>query len=353
MADRKKPRKTFALDKGLYDHPQDEVSQALPVAFSAAGARAAAKDRLGLAQWLVSADNPLPARVWANRYWQMLFGIGLVKTAEDFGLQGEFPKHPLLLDWLATDFRDSGWDVKRLLRTIVTSRTYRQSSRVSAEQAERDPENRLLARGPRFRMPSWMIRDQALAVSGLLHEQFGGPPVQPYQPEGVWEEASFGAKQYRPGTGHDLHRRSLYTFWRRIIGPTLFFDTGGRSVCTVKPLRTNTPLHALSTLNDVTYVEAARALADKALAAAPHAAARLAFVFSQALGRPPTAAESAVLLTSLEKHRARFASTPEDAAKFLANGEYKPTAAVPQPELAGWTAVCLAVLNADEMLTKE
>jgi hypothetical protein len=200
------------------------------------------------------------ARVTVNRIWQQVFGIGLVKTAEDFGVQAETPVHRELLDWLAAEFRDSGWNVKALMRLILSSETYLQSSNVSDELARNDPQNRLLARGARFRLPAWMIRDQALAASGLLSPRSGGAPVKPYQPAGVWEEATFGNKRYVQGKGEDLHRRSLFTFWRRIVAPTMFFDAANRAVCTVKPLRTNTPLHALNTLNDPTFVEAARLL---------------------------------------------------------------------------------------------
>jgi hypothetical protein len=223
-------------------------------------------DRLELAQWLVSPTNPLPARVTVNRLWQQFFGVGLVKTSEDFGLQGERPSHPELLDWLAIEFVESGWDVKALIRTVVLSATYRQSSQSSPENRERDPENRKLSRGPRFRMSSPMIRDMALASAGLLTERVGGTAVNPYQPAGVWEETTFGNKRYTQDHGEALYRRSLYVFWRRIIGPTLFFDVANRQTCTVKTPRTNVPLHALLTLNDTGYVEAARVLAQQVLA---------------------------------------------------------------------------------------
>ena len=258
MEELAKPRKTFVLDRGLYNQPGAEVVAGVPASLPPLGPDAP-PNRLGLARWLVSADQPLMARVTVNRFWQQLFGVGLVKTTENFGAQAEMPPQLDLLDWLAADFRDSGWDVKRLVRQIVTSRAYRQSSKASPELIDRDPENRLLARGPRFRMPSWMLRDQALAASGLLVAKLGGPPVKGYQPDGVWEEATFGGKRYVQDHGEALYRRSLYTFWRRIVGPTMFFDNAARQVCTVNVFRTNTPLHALLTLNDVTYVEAARA----------------------------------------------------------------------------------------------
>jgi hypothetical protein len=290
--------------------------------------------------------------VTANRFWQIFFGVGLVKTAEDFGVQGEFPKHPELLDWLASEFRDSGWDVKHLIRTIVTSATYRQDSRVTPELAERDPENRLLARGPRFRLPSWALRDQALAASGLLVNRLGGPAVKPYQPPGVWEEATFGKTRYEPDHGESLYRRSLYTFWRRIAGPTMFFDAAPRTVCTVKPSRTNTPLHALATLNDVTYVESARVLAERALGTESSDAGRLDFVYQRVLARTPDRAEADVLLDGLTRHRAKFNATPAAAAQLLKVGETPANPQLPPTEHAAWTALCLAVLNLDETLNK-
>lgn len=284
MQDRDKPRPTYVLNRGCTASRGTRLPPRCP-GFLATLPPGAPRNRLGLAQWIISPENPLTARVTVNRFWQMLFGMGLVKSSEDFGVQSEFPVHPALLDWLAADFRDSGWNVKRTLRLILTSRTWKQSSRVTPALLERDPANRLLARGPRFRMPSWMIRDQALAASGLLRTREGGVPVRPYQPDGVWEEATFGARKYVRSKGDDLRRRSLYTFWRRIVGPALFFDTGSRLVCSVKPLRTNTPLQALATANDITYVEAAQALA-RATADAPDAAARVDAMIRRVLGRP-------------------------------------------------------------------
>jgi hypothetical protein len=351
MEDMASPRKTYALDKGLYDKRQEEVSAGTPGKLPPLAADAP-RNRLSLARWLVSADNPLPARVTVNRFWQMLFGIGLTKTVEDFGRQGEYPVHRDLLNWLAADFRDSGWDVKRLLRLIVTSAAYRQSSRVTPELLEIDPLNRLVGRGPRFRMPSWMIRDQALAASGLLVGALGGPPVKPYQPANVWEEATFGGKTYKQDHGEALYRRSLYVFWRRIIGPTMFFDTQSRSACTVKPTRTNTPLHALATLNDPTYVEAARALAERALKESGDAA-RLDLAFRRVLARSPRDAERRVLLGGLKRLRGEFAARPDDAKKLLKVGESKRDEALDPAEHAAWTSLCLSILNLDEAVTRE
>ncbi len=352
MADMAAPRKTLMLERGIYNKTGDQVEAATPARLPAMPT-GASRNRLGLAQWLVSPENPLTPRVTANRIWQMFFGAGLVKTAEDFGSKGEFPKNPELLDWLAAELRDSGWDVKGFVRLIVTSRTYRQSSHATRESLERDPENRLLARGARFRMPSWMLRDQALAAGGLLIGDIGGPPVKPYQPDGVWEETTFGEKRYQQDHGAALYRRSLYIFWRRIVGPTLLFDTPSRMVCTVKPTRNNSPLHALTTLNDTTYVEAARGLAARVMEATPTSSERVSLAFRLVLSREPSARETSVLLSCRDRARERFSGRPDDAEKFLSNGESKKMAALDPVEHAAWTAACLALLNLDETLTKE
>ena len=277
-----------------------------------------------------------------------------MKTAEDFGVQSERPSHPELLDWLATEFVARGWDMKALHRLIVTSATYRQSSRVTAALHERDPENRLLARGPRHRLPSWMLRDQALAAAGLLVDQIGGPSIKPYQPAGIWEEATFGKKTYQQDHGDALYRRSLYVFWRRIVGPTTFFDAGARQVCAVKIARTNTPLHALVTLNDPAYVEAARVMAQRILAApATGDAARVSYAFRLATARTPTAAEQKTLAARLAKLRRDFAATPAAARELSAIGEAPRPASLDPIEHAAWTTLCLLVLNLDETLSKE
>ena len=353
MQDMPRPRETFVLARGSYQKPSGRVEPGVPASLPPLPA-GAARDRRGLAAWLVSPTNPLTARVTVNRAWQQCFGAGLVRTPEDFGVQGQRPSHPELLDWLAGEFVRSGWDVKALHRRIVTSATYRQSSRVPAALAERDPENRLLARGPRFRLPAWMIRDQALAASGLLAPRLGGPPVKPYQPEGVWEEATFGNKRYRQDHGEALYRRSVYTFWRRIAGPTGFFDSANRQVCVVKPSRTNTPLHALTTLNDTTYVEAARALARRALrSAGPSDAERIDRAFRLVLARAPADDERRVLLGALERSRREFAADPAAAGRLLAVGESPRDPALDPIEHAALAAVGSVILNLDEALTKE
>lgn len=350
-------RETFLLEKGAYDKPMTtKVSFNVPASLPPL-AKDTPRNRLGLAQWIINRDNPLTARVTVNRFWQAFFGVGLVKTAEDFGVQGEVPLHQELLDWLAAEFIESGWDVKALMRLIVTSESYQQSSRFAvpgSPLAEVDPENRLLGRGARFRMPSWMIRDQALFVSGLMKEQQGGPSVKPYQPEGIWEEATFGKKSYTQDHGDALYRRTLYTFWRRIVGPTSLFDNSARQVCVIKAARTNTPLHALVTMNDPTYVEAARALAQRVLLAAgwnPDAA--LSYAFLLVTSRAPAAAEQVVLKAQLAKLQAQMSADPMAAAKLLAVGESKKHELLNASTHAAWTAVCLMLLNLDEVVTKE
>ncbi len=351
MADQPSLRETHVLDRGIYTKPLAQVSAATPASLPPMASEFP-RNRLGLARWIVSRENPLTARVTVNRFWQMLFGTGLVKTSEDLGVQGEFPPQAALLDWLAADFRDSGWDVKHLLRTILTSHTWRQSSQMTPALLERDPLNRLLARGARFRMPSWMIRDQALAAGGLLRPMDGGAPVNPWQPDGVWEEATFGNVKYQRSTGDDLHRRSLYTFWRRIVGPTQFFDTGSRLVCSVKPLRTNIPLHALATSNDITFIEAARALA-QSTESETEGEARVDAMIKRVLGRSPSKEEASVLLAGRERHRQNFASAPEKARAFLSDGESTPPLEAQTPDLAAWTMTALTILNMDETLTLE
>ncbi len=354
MADRGERRATHILAVGAYDKPLEEVEADTPPILPPLAKGDGPANRLDLAKWLVSRDHPLTSRVTVNRIWQEFFGIGLIRTPEDFGVQSEVPVHPELLDWLAADFMESGWDLKRLVRTIVTSKTYRQSSRVTPELLEKDPANRLLARGPRFRLPSWMIRDQALAAGGLMPDRLGGAPVRPYQPEHLWPEATFGKVQYVRDKGEALHRRSLYTFWRRISMPPMFFDNAKREICTVNPSRTNTPLHALSTLNDVTFVEAARALASRAVSEAgkePAAALSRAFVIVTA--RAPQAEDLAILLDSYRLARESFAADPQSAQDFLTNGDMPGDPALDAVEHAALASVCLSILNIDEALTKE
>ncbi len=354
------PRDTFILAKGAYDKPTDTkvtamTPESLPALKPASGSKppAATPTRLDLAQWLVSRENPLTARVTVNRYWQAFFGTGLVKTVEDFGVQGEKPSHPALLDWLAATFMEGGWDVKALHKTLVMSATYRQASTVTPRSYERDPENRLLARGPRFRMPSWMLRDVALFASGLMQDRLGGPSVQPYQPEGIWEEATFGKKSYKQDHDDALYRRSLYTFWRRIVGPTMFFDNTTRQTCYVRAIRTNTPLHALTTLNDVQYVEAARALAQRVMLAENDDAARLTLAFRLVVARDAKPGEKTILSQRLEYLKTQFREDPGAAGRLLASGESKRDERLDAVDHAAWTTLCQLLLNLDEAVTKE
>jgi hypothetical protein len=315
-------------------------------------------DRLGLARWITDPAHPLTARVAVNRVWARFFGHGLVDNADNFGVQSAPPSHPALLDNLALDFIAGGWDLKALQRRIVLSATYRQDSAVSDALLARDPENRLLARGPRVRLPAELIRDNALAVSGLLVPEIGGPSVMPYQPEGLWDELAGGAGQgpYVQATGKDLYRRSLYTYRKRTVPhPTLTtFDAPSFELCMVKRGRTNTPLQALALLNDLTYVEAARALAERMLREAPgEDAARLRHGFRLATGRAPTEAESELLAGGLAGHLATFAAAPEDAEAFVRNGDSAPDPALDRVQLAAYTAVAGVLLNLDETITKE
>jgi len=351
------PRATFVLSKGVFDKPTGEpVLGSLPTSIAPGDAPASNSrlTRLDLARWLVSSDkpNPLTARAVVNRWWEMFFGIGLVKTVEDFGAQGEFPSHPELLDRLAADFICSGWDVKAFCKRIVMSETYRQSSTTSPALNERDPENRLLARGPRHRRPSWMLRDAALAVGGLLVDRLGGKPVRPYQPEGFWEEITLGKIHYVQDHGDPLYRRSLYTFWRRSAGPPIFFDNSARQVCSVKSSRTNTPLHALTTLNDVTFVEAARGLAQRVMLAEKATDLRIQRAFRLLVSRRPKAEESELLATRLEFLRKEFAAAPGEWGKLLAIGESPRDESLEPVEHAAFTTLCLLLLNLDEALTK-
>jgi hypothetical protein len=352
MADMPNPRKSYRLNRGSYQQPLNEVFARVPEMLKPIPENAK-PNRLALANWLFEKSNPLTPRVTVNRLWAQFFGIGMVKTTENFGVQGEPPSHPELLDWLAAEYRDSGWDTKHMIRLFVTSQTYRQSSKTSPRLRELDPENRLLARGARFRMPSWMIRDHALAVSGRLVSTIGGKPVNSYQPAGVWEESSFGKKKYNRGTGDELYRRSIYTFWRRIAAPTMIFDNADRMTCSVTTYRTNTPLHALSTLNDVTFVEASRLLATDVLHLKLNEQQSLRLIFKRVVVRSIKPDEETILLAALERARKQFRADSKSANLFLAIGETPPDHQIETVELASWTSLCLAVLNLDEALTRQ
>jgi hypothetical protein len=352
-------QKPFAhiLHRGMYDQPRERVEPDVPAVLPRMKA-GMPRNRLGLAQWLVSADNPLTARVIVNRFWQEVFGTGLVKTAEDFGSQGEAPSHPELLDWLAVEFRESGWDVKRFIRMLVTSATYRQSAAASPEKLRTDPENRLLSRGPRFRMDAEMVRDYALAASGLLNPEIGGPSVKPYQPDGIWEAVAMlgsNTRFYKRDEGEKLYRRSLYWFWKRSAPPASMdiFNAPTRELCTVRRERTNTPLQALVTMNDTQFVEAARVLAQRAmLSAGADAGRRFGFMSRLLLARDLDERELEVVRKAWRDYLNYYDSNPEDAKKLVSVGEAKADESLNKAELAALTMVANQLMNLDEVLNK-
>jgi hypothetical protein len=355
MAELSPRRQTFVLKRGQYDQPGDKVDPGVPSLLPVLPKDAPA-NRLGLARWLVDPGHPLTARVAVNRFWAMYFGAGLVETVEDFGLQGDLPSHPELLDWLAAEFVASAWNVKALQKLIVSSATYRQSSHVTKELRERDPKNRLLGRASRLRLPAETIRDNALAVSGLLKDKVGGPSVKPYQPAGLWEDVSVNrGYKYVADRGDGLYRRSMYTFWRRTCPPPsmMLFDAPDRETCLFRRARTNTPLHALILLNDPTYLEASRKLAERVMHKTATSPERLALGWRLALARTPTAAEQAILLDMYRESLDKFQADPAAAAKLLAVGSSPRDVALNQAELAAWTTVMNVVLNLDETITKE
>jgi hypothetical protein len=354
-----KPRDTYILKRGDYAQPTTKVTagtiEALPPMPDGAPA-----DRLGLAQWVTMPENPLTARVAVNRFWKMLFGTGIVATAADFGAQGEWPSHPELLDWLAVEFRESGWDVKHLVKLIVTSATYRQSSVASPALLERDPANRLLARGPRFRLAAELIRDGALKTSGLLVPRLGGPSVNPYTPADLWREVShYGstpatAQTFVQDHGEKLYRRSLYTYWKRTVPPPnmVAFDAPNREVCTVGRATTTTPLQALVLLNDTQFVEAARAFAARIVAHGGDDPARLRWAFLEALSRPPSEKERKVVLDALARERRRYRGDEAAAIAYLGVGESPRDPKLPPAEHAAWAQVAALLLNLSETVTR-
>jgi hypothetical protein len=349
MSEKDPPRETHVLARGDYRNKTEKVEPGVPSVLPPLPT-GAPKNRLTLAKWLTDPSHPLTSRVTVNRFWQAYFGHGLVKTSEDFGSQGEPPVNQELLDWLASEFVRSGWDVKAMQRLIVTSATYKQSSRATPELIEKDPENRLLARGPRFRLPAESVRDNALAIGGLLKRDIGGQSVFPYQPKGLWEEMAYGdvfsAQTYKESTGSDLYRRSMYTFWKRTVPPAQLatFDAPDREKCTGRRAVTNTPLQALILLNDPTYIDAAKALADRTIASAKDSSKRIAFAFEQATGRPPAQAESRLLRDLAAKQLAHYKANPKAAEELTGSANV---------ELAAWTTVASTILNLDEVITKE
>jgi hypothetical protein len=351
MAER---RKTHVLNRGQYDKLGDEVFPGLPGSLVGETSTPEAT-RLDMARWLTDPAHPLTARVAVNRWWEMLFGTGLVETAEDFGVQGARPSHPELLDWLATELIRQKWDQRGILKLIVLSATYRQSSNVTPQLLDVDPRNRLLSRGPRWRLPAEMIRDNALAVSGLLHRQIGGPSVRPYQPAGLWEDVSVQRRdKYVADSGPGLYRRSMYTFWKRTCPPPGMsaFDAPDRETCVIRRARTNTPLQALVLLNDPTYVEAARAFAERIIRHKADDTERVNFAFRSAVARLPADAEHAVVNDLLAAARKRFTAQPDAANKLLTVGSSKVDTTIESGELAAWTSVASILLNLDETISK-
>jgi hypothetical protein len=367
MNEKNEEAMAYILFRGEYDERRDPVKPKTP-AFLPAMNPDLPRDRLGFARWLLAEEHPLTTRVTVNRLWQQLFGTGLVSTAGDFGVTGELPSHPELLDWLAVEFRApsngaAAWDMKQFFKLLVTSATYRQAAITTPEKREKDEHNRLLSRGPRFRMDGEMIRDYALAASGILVPKLGGPSVKPYQPEGVWEAVAMigsNTRDYKADTGENLYRRSLYTFWKRSAPPASMeiFNAPNRETCVVRRERTNTPLQALVTLNDVQFVEAARHLAQRALLASGGRESpgnddeRLDFVARRLLARPFRTEELAIVKASLAELSVYYQANPEDATKLIAVGESKADPAVDPQQLAAWTMLVNELMNLDEVLNK-
>ncbi|WP_020475555.1 PSD1 and planctomycete cytochrome C domain-containing protein [Zavarzinella formosa] len=354
MKDMPTPRDTFILKRGAYDQHGEKVTIGVPAAVADMPKDAPA-NRLGLARWMTDPKHPLTARVAVNRWWQSYFGTGLVKTVEDFGLTGELPSHPELLDYLATELIATKWDVRAMQKLFVMSATYRQSSKMTRATAERDPENRLLARGPRFRMSAEMIRDNALAVSGLLKEHIGGPSVKPYQPGGLWEDVSVSRRAvYVADKGDGLYRRTMYTFWKRTCPPPTLqsFDAPNREVCVARRAVTNTPLQALILLNDPTYVEAGRKLAEQMMKGGKSPDERLEAGYKLAVARSPDDAERKILMSMQSDALAKFSKNATAAKNLLAVGASPKDATLNEAELAAWTVVAGAILNLDETISK-
>ena len=357
MKELPQPRKTFVMIRGAYDKPGDQVTAATPASLPGM-ARDLPRNRLGLARWLTDPVNPLVARVTVNRLWQSVFGTGLVSTPEDFGSQGAYPSHPELLDWLAVEFVGSGWDMKSMIRLMVTSSTYRQSSRLTPASAKLDPNNRWYARGPRYRLQAEFLRDQALAASGLLDRKIGGPSVLPYHPPGLYEQvvAGKGRKTYAQDQGEKLYRRTMYSYWKRSVpNPAMLtFDVPFRESCVVRRSRTNTPMQALNMMNDPTYVEAAEFLARRMIReGGTGAKGRITRGMRLVLGRPPGPSELEHLSAALGRYLNDFGMHGDDATKLLKNGDAAMADAPPANELAANAMIAGILLNLDETLTRE
>ncbi len=346
------PRDTYIRIRGEYHNKGEVVQSDVPKVFSGMGDMP--RNRLGFAQWLVSNENPLTARVAVNQYWQMMFGAGLVKTAEDFGTQGSLPTHPDLLDWLAIEFRESGWNTQHMLKTLVMSRTYQQSSVIRDGDLKNDPTNVFLSRAPRLKLPGAMLRDQALVASGLMVNEVGGASVKPYQPARMWKEASNFT--YKQGEGDDLYRRSLYTYWKRTLAPPAMavLDASDREWCSVKPKRTNTPLQALTLLNETAFFESARKLGER-MAALPEASAseRVTYGFRSVLSREPRAEELSILADAYSRYLESYRASPQEADEILTVGESKLESDCDPVELAAAAAVANVILNLEESSVRE
>lgn len=356
MQEKTEPAMAFILQRGDYDKRLDQVSANTPEVLPAFPADAP-RNRLGFAKWLLSHEHPLTARVTVNRFWQEVFGTGIVKTAGDFGVSGELPVNQELLDWLAVDFRENGWDVQRLFKQIVLSSAYRQAAVATKEKLEKDPENRYLSRGPRFRMDAEMIRDAALAASGELVPKIGGPSVKPYQPPGVWEAIAMdvsNTRSYQRDTGEGLYRRSMYTFWKRMAPPASMdiFNATNREQCTIRRERTNTPLQALVTLNDEQFIEAARHLAQLALLSKSDTGERIDFIAQRLISRSFRPTEVAIIQASLADLTAQYKSDPEAAKLLISYGESKADPSLDPQTLAAWTMLVNELMNLDEVLNK-
>ena len=351
LKERATPRKTHILDRGEYDKKLTEVKHGLPKAILNFDEKYE-RNRLGLAKWLVDRKNPLTARVIINRYWQLVFGRGIVNTAEDFGLQGELPSNQKLLDWLAVEFMDSGWNLRHMLKLMVMSSTFKQSSKFTAEKLKKDRDNIYLTRGQRMRLPAELIRDNALAISGLLVDKIGGPPVKPYQPPGLWKEKTT-KMPFVQDHGEKLYRRTLYTFWRRTAPhpSSVTFDATDRTTCIARRRQTNTPLQALVLLNDVQYVEAARVMAEKLLSEKSSIEQKISTAFRKATSRTAKQSELKVLMEEYKSSLEFYRKNPNDAAEILKSGEFAQAKNLPQDQRAALMSVIRIILNLDETIT--
>jgi hypothetical protein len=368
MKEKASPKDAFILNRGEYDQPTEKVARSLPAVLPALP-EGAPNNRLGLAQWLVSGDHPLTARVWVNRVWERLFGVGIVKTSENFGSQAEWPAHPELLDWLAVEFtnpttlpsvgdeRAKSWDMKAMIKFIMLSDAYKQKSSAPENLFKKDPENRLLSRGPRMRLIGEVIRDQALFVGGLLVPKLGGPSVRPYMPKGVWSETNrYGnLKNYTADTGEGLYRRSIYTIWKRTAAPPsmLLFDAPNREVCNPKRSRTNTPLQALALMNEVTFVEAARGLAEVMIKKGGNSPEeKITTGYRMATGLTPDSETLAIMLKNFNRRNDQFKQDKEAAKSLVNTGESSYDSSLNAEELAAYTVTANILLNLDQVLTK-